>query len=217
MGIRILLVDDHDIVRVGLRAFLSGFDDIEIVGEAANGREAVERTAELAPDIILMDMMMPEMDGVEALRLIRDRDLPGRAIALTSFATDYKIFPAIKAGAMGYLLKDSSPDDLLEAIRRVHGGEPFLAPDIARKVLAEMARPDAKPAKPTPDPLTPREVETLGLVATGKSNKAIAKELFVSEATVRTHMTSILSKLHLANRVQATLYALREGIASLQD
>ena len=217
MGIRILLVDDHDIVRVGLRAFLSGFDDIEIVGEAANGREAVERTAELAPDIILMDMMMPEMDGVEALRLIRDRDLPGRAIALTSFATDDKIFPAIKAGAMGYLLKDSSPDDLLEAIRRVHGGEPFLAPDIARKVLAEMARPDAKPEKPTPDPLTPREVETLGLVATGKSNKAIAKELFVSEATVRTHMTSILSKLHLANRVQATLYALREGIASLQD
>ena len=217
MGIRILLVDDHDIVRVGLRAFLSGFDDIEIVGEAANGREAVERTAELSPDIILMDMMMPEMDGVEALRLIRDRDLPGGAIARTSFATEDKIFPAIKAGAMGYLLKDSSPDDLLEAIRRVHGGEPFLAPDIARKVLAEMARPDAKPEKPTPDPLTPREVETLGLVATGKSNKAIAKELFVSEATVRTHMTSILSKLHLANRVQATLYALREGIASLQD
>jgi NarL family two-component system response regulator LiaR len=217
MGIRILVVDDHDIVRIGLRAFLSGFDDIEIVGEAANGREAVERTAEVSPDIILMDMMMPEMDGVEALCRIRDRDLPGRAIALTSFATDDKIFPAIKAGAMGYLLKDSTPDELLEAIRRVHGGEPFLAPDIARKVLAEMAKPDAKPEKPTPDPLTPREVETLRLVATGKSNKAIAGELFVSEATVRTHMTSILSKLHLANRVQATLYALREGIASLED
>ena len=213
--IRILLVDDHEIVRVGLKAFLSGFDDIEVAGEAANGREAVERAAELSPDVILMDMMMPEMDGIDAIRAIRDRDLPGRAIALTSFATDDKIFPAIKAGAMGYLLKDSSPGELLEAIRRVHRGEPSLPPDIARKVLAEMGRPDIRPDTPTPDPLTPREVETLRLVAKGKSNKAIAEELFVSEATVRTHMTSILSKLHLANRVEATLYALREGIASL--
>lgn len=214
--IRVLLVDDHDIVRVGLNTFLSGFDDIEVAGEAANGREAVEQAKVLAPDIVLMDMMMSVMDGIEAIRAMRDNDLPGRVIALTSFATDDKIFPAIKAGAMGYLLKDSSPDDLLEAIRKVHQGEPFLAPDIARKVLTEIAQPQ-KPQKPTPDPLTRREVDTLRLVAQGKSNKAIAEELYVSEATVRTHMTSILSKLHLANRVQATLYALREGLASLDE
>lgn len=212
--IKVLLVDDHDIVRIGVRSFLGSFNDIEVVGEASNGKEAVELTAELSPDIILMDMLMPVMDGIEAIRQIRDRKLEGRIIALTSFATDDKLFPAIKAGAMGYLLKDSTPDELLEAIRRVHKGEPSLAPDIARKVLSELSNP-VDEAKPTPDPLTPRELDTLKLVAKGKSNKVIAEEMFVSEATVRTHMTSILSKLHLANRVEATLYALREGIASL--
>lgn len=212
--IKVLLVDDHDIVRIGVRSFLGSFDDIDVVGEAANGQEAVDLTAELSPDIILMDMLMPVMDGIQAIREIRDRKLGGRVIALTSFATDDKLFPAIKAGAMGYLLKDSTPDELLEAIRCVYRGEPSLAPDIARKVLSEISQP-AEDAKPTPDPLTPREVETLQFVAKGKSNKAIAADMFVSEATVRTHMTSILSKLHLANRVEATLYALREGIASL--
>ncbi|TIH19857.1 DNA-binding response regulator [Marinifilum sp. JC120] len=213
--IKVLLVDDHDIVRIGVRSFLGSFDDIEVVGEAANGQEAVELTAELSPDIILMDMLMPVMDGIQAIREIRDRKLPGRIIALTSFATDDKLFPAIKAGAMGYLLKDSTPDELLEAIRRVHRGEPSLAPDIARKVLSELSQPGEESTSPTPDPLTPRELDTLKLVAKGKSNKIIAADMFVSEATVRTHMTSILSKLHLANRVEATLYALREGIASL--
>jgi len=172
-------------------------------------------TAELSPDIILMDMLMPVMDGIQAIREIRDRKLPGRIIALTSFATDDKLFPAIKAGAMGYLLKDSTPEELLDAIRRVHRGEPSLAPDIARKVLSELSQPGEGADTPTPDPLTPRELDTLRLVAKGKSNKIIAEDMFVSEATVRTHMTSILSKLHLANRVEATLYALREGIASL--
>ncbi|MFW5498562.1 MULTISPECIES: response regulator [unclassified Maridesulfovibrio] len=213
--IKVLLVDDHDIVRIGVRSFLGSFDDINVVGEAANGQEAVEMTAELSPDIILMDMLMPVMDGIQAIREIRDRKLAGRIIALTSFATDDKLFPAIKAGAMGYLLKDSTPDELLEAIRRVHRGEPSLAPDIARKVLSELSQPGENSETPTPDPLTPRELDTLKLVAKGKSNKAIAEDMFVSEATVRTHMTSILSKLHLANRVEATLYALREGIASL--
>ena len=213
--IKVLLVDDHDIVRIGVRSFLCSFDDIEVVGEAANGQEAVDLTAELSPDIILMDMLMPVMDGIQAIREIRDRKLPGRIIALTSFATDDKLFPAIKAGAMGYLLKDSTPQELLEAIRRVHRGEPSLAPDIARKVLSELSLPGENSSSPTPDPLTPRELDTLKLVAKGKSNKAIAEDMFVSEATVRTHMTSILSKLHLANRVEATLYALREGIASL--
>lgn len=213
--IKVLLVDDHDIVRIGVRSFLCSFDDIEVVGEAANGQEAVDLTAELSPDIILMDMLMPVMDGIQAIREIRDRKLPGRIIALTSFATDDKLFPAIKAGAMGYLLKDSTPQELLEAIRRVHRGEPSLAPDIARKVLSELSQSGEDSTIPTPDPLTPRELDTLKLVAKGKSNKAIAEDMFVSEATVRTHMTSILSKLHLANRVEATLYALREGIASL--
>ncbi len=213
--IKVLLVDDHDIVRIGVRSFLCSFDDIEVVGEAANGQEAVDLTAELSPDIILMDMLMPVMDGIQAIREIRDRKLPGRIIALTSFATDDKLFPAIKAGAMGYLLKDSTPQELLEAIRRVHRGEPSLAPDIARKVLSELSQSGEESTTPTPDPLTPRELDTLRLVAKGKSNKAIAEDMFVSEATVRTHMTSILSKLHLANRVEATLYALREGIASL--
>lgn len=213
--IKVLLVDDHDIVRIGVRSFLGSFDDIEVVGEAANGQEAVDLTAELFPDIILMDMLMPVMDGIQAIRAIRDRKLTGRVIALTSFATDDKLFPAIKAGAMGYLLKDSTPDELLEAIRRVYRGEPSLAPDIARKVLLELSQSGEESATPTPDPLTPRELDTLKLVAKGKSNKLIAEDMFVSEATVRTHMTSILSKLHLANRVEATLYALREGIASL--
>lgn len=212
--IRVLLVDDHDIVRMGLRGFLSGYDDIEIAGEAANGQQAVELAAELAPDIILMDMVMPVMDGIQAIQTIRDQKLRGNIIVLTSFATDDKVFPAIKSGAMGYLLKDSAPEDLLKAIRKVHKGEPSLAPDIARKLLAEISLPD-KPETPTPEPLTPREVDILRLVAQGKSNKIIAEEVFVSEATVRTHMTNILSKLHLANRVQATLYALREGLASL--
>lgn len=214
-AIKVLLVDDHDIVRIGVRSFLCSFDDIEVVGEAANGQEAVDMTAGVSPDIILMDMLMPVMDGIQAIREIRDRKLPGRIIALTSFATDDKLFPAIKAGAMGYMLKDSTPDELLDAIRRVHRGEPSLAPDIARKVLFELSQPGEDAETPTPDPLTPRELDTLKLVAKGKSNKVIAEEMFVSEATVRTHMTSILSKLHLANRVEATLYALREGIVSL--
>lgn len=212
--IRVLIVDDHDIVRIGLKGFLSGYDDIEIVGEAANGQEAVARTAELTPDIILMDMVMPVMDGIQAIQEIRDRKLKGKIIVLTSFATDDKVFPAIKSGATGYLLKDSAPEELLHAIRKVHNGEPSLAPDIARKLLAELALPE-EGKEPTPEPLTPREVDILRLVAQGLSNKAIAEKIFVSEATVRTHMTNILSKLHLANRVQATLYALREGLASL--
>lgn len=212
--IKILIVDDHDFVRMGLKGFLSGYDDIKVVGEAGNGEEAVDLAEDLAPDIILMDMVMPVMDGIQAIEEIRNRKLDSKVIVLTSFATDDKVFPAIKAGAMGYLLKDSAPEELPSAIRKVYKGEPSLAPNIAQKLLAELAAPD-EPEKPTPDPLTPREVETLKLVSQGKSNKEIAEELFVSEATVRTHMTNILSKLHLANRVQATLYALREGLASI--
>lgn len=213
-SIQILIVDDHDFVRMGLKSFFAGYDEVEVVGEASNGEEAVALAEELSPDVILMDMVMPVMDGIQAIEEIRNRKLKSKVIVLTSFATDDKVFPAIKAGAIGYLLKDSAPEELLSAIRKVYNGEPSLAPNIAQKLLAELAAPE-EPEKPTPDPLTPRELETLKLVAQGKSNKTIAEELFVSEATVRTHMTNILSKLHLANRVQATLYALREGIVSI--
>jgi NarL family two-component system response regulator LiaR len=213
--IRVLIVDDHTIVRKGTRALLAEVDDIEVVGEAGDGQEAVDLADLVQPDVILMDLVMPRVDGIEATRQITARQPEARILALTSFAADDKVFPAIKAGALGYLLKDSDPEDLLRAIRQVHRGEPSLHPSIARKVMQELNRTSKGP--PTPDPLTPREVEVLGSVAKGLSNQEIADGLFVSEATVRTHMSNILSKLHLANRVQAALYALREGIASLEE
>jgi NarL family two-component system response regulator LiaR len=169
----------------------------------------------LQPDVILMDLVMPEMDGIEAIRRIT-ADLPqARILVLTSYAADAKVFPAIKAGALGYLLKDSGPEELVQAIRQVHRGESWLHPTIARKLLQELSRPSGRP--PTPDPLTEREVEVLGLVAQGRSNREIASLLMISEATVRTHVSNILSKLHLASRTQAALYALRKGLASLED
>jgi NarL family two-component system response regulator LiaR len=162
-----------------------------------------------------MDLVMPEMDGIEATQQIMARQPEARILVLTSFATDDKVFPAIKAGAMGYLLKDSEPREVLDAIRQVHRGESSLHPRIARKLMQELAHPPEQP--PTTDPLTEREVEVLRLVAKGKSNRQIADDLVITEGTVRVHVSSILSKLHLASRTQATLYALREGLASLDD
>jgi NarL family two-component system response regulator LiaR len=167
------------------------------------------------PDVILMDLVMPEMDGIEAIGRITARQLEARILVLTSFAADDKVFPAIKAGALGYLLKDSSPEDLVAAIHQVHQGESSLHPTIARKLLQELSQPPDKP--PTLDPLTEREVEVLKLVAQGRSNQEIAEALVISEATARTHVSNILHKLHLASRTQAALYALREGLASLDD
>jgi len=213
--IRVLVVDDHAIVRKGIRALLAEFGDIEVVGEASDGQEAIDQAAVLNPDVILMDLVMPGVDGIEATRQITTAEAGPRILVLTSFAGDDKVFPAIKAGALGYLLKDSEPADLVEAIQQVHRGEPSLQPSIARKVLKELRRPSARP--PTPDPLTDRELEVLSLVAKGLSNPEIAQRLVITEATVRTHVSNILSKLHLANRVQATLYALQEGIASLDN
>jgi two-component system, NarL family, response regulator LiaR len=214
-AIRVLLTDDHSIVRKGIRALLATEKDIEVVGEAANGREALDLEEKLRPDVVLMDMVMPQMDGIEAIRHITARRPGARILVLTSFAADDKVFPAIKAGALGYLLKDSAPEELVEAIHQVHRGQPSLHPTIARKLLDELSRPASRP--PTPDPLTDREVEVLRLVAKGKSNRQIADEMIISEATVRTHVSNILCKLHLASRTEAALYALREGLAFLDD
>ena len=214
-SIRVLIVDDHSIVRKGIRALLAEIEGIEVIGEAGDGREAIAQAEALNPDVILMDLVMPGMDGIEATRQITTDDAGAHILVLTSFASDDKVFPAIKAGALGYLLKDSEPADLVQAIQQVHRGEPSLQPSIAHRVLQELQRPSRHP--PTPDPLTDREMEVLRLVAKGFSNPEVAEKLTVTEATVRTHVSNILSKLHLANRVQATLYALQEGITSLED
>ena len=213
--IRVLVADDHAIVRKGIRALLATEADIEVVGEAADGKEAVEKAERLHPDVILMDLVMPGMDGIEATRRITTRQPETRILVLTSFAEDEKVFPALKAGALGYLLKDAGPEELVRAIRQVYCGESSLHPAIARKVLQELSRPPERP--PTPEPLTERELEVLRLIAKGKSNREIAEELVISEATVRTHVSNILGKLQLASRTQAALYALREGIAELSE
>ncbi len=214
-SIRVLVADDHAIVRKGIRAVLEIVPGIEVVGEAENGRDAVYRAEQLRPDVILMDLVMPEMDGIEAIRRIKDRQAEARILVLTTFAGEDKIFPAIKAGALGYHLKDSRPEELVQAIREVYRGESSLHPVIARKVLEELSRPSERP--PTRDPLTPREVEVLQLLAQGLENWEIAERLVITEATVRTHVSNITGKLHVASRTQAALYALREGIASLDN
>jgi NarL family two-component system response regulator LiaR len=216
--IRILIADDHAIVRDGTRALLATVGDIEVVAEAENGSEAVAKARSLQPDVILMDIMMPVMDGIEAIGKIVERDPEARILVLTSFAADDQVFPAIKAGARGYLLKDSDSQELVQAIRQVYRGESWLHPKIARKLLRELSTEPPVQKEPSQvDPLTGREVEVLQLVAVGKSNQEIADKLVISEGTVRTHVSNILSKLHLASRTQATLYALREGLASLDE
>lgn len=212
--IRVLVVDDHRIVREGIRSLMDDIEDIQIVGEASNGFEAVKLVDSLSPDVVLMDLVMPQMDGLEATRKITGKYPQINVLVLTSFIADDKVFPAIKAGARGYLLKDTSSFELINAIRKVHQGEPTLDPKIAQKVLSEIRQP-APGDQPTTDPLTERELQVLKLVSQGKSNKEIAIELNISLHTVRTHVNRILNKLHLANRVQATLYALREGVSSL--
>lgn len=212
--IKVLICDDQAIVRKGIRALLATESAIEVIGEAADGQEAVSQVERLGPDVILMDLVMPEVDGIEAIGQIMTRQPGARILVLTSFATDDKVLPAIKAGALGYLLKDSSPDDLVQAIEQVYRGEPSLHPTIARRVLQELSQPEEAEAPPTSDPLTGRELEVLQLVAHGLSNQEIADRLTISEATVRTHVSNILGKLHLASRLQAALYALDKGLVS---
>ncbi|MCP4542586.1 MAG: response regulator transcription factor [Chloroflexi bacterium] len=212
--IRILIADDHPVVRQGLRGLLSTEPGMEVIGEAVDGAKAVLQARSLQPDVILMDIVMPNKNGIEAVREIKAENPDARILILTSFAEDDKVFPAIKSGALGYLLKDSSPQELLQAIHDVCRGEPSLHPTIAHKLMYELDQPPDLPL--TEDPLTAREVEVLRLVAQGLSNHEIAEKLFITYQTVGNYVSTILNKLHLANRTQAALYALREGLASLE-
>lgn len=211
--IRVLIADDHAIVRKGLQTLISSEPNLLLVGEAADGVEAVLKARALQPDVILLDLMMPRLDGLGAIHQIKQENTNARILVLTSFAEDDRLFPAIKAGALGYLLKDSSPEQLLQAIYDVHQGKSSLDPVVALKLVRELHRPSNLPL--SADPLTDREIDVLKLVAQGQTNQEIAHALIISERTVGNHINSILSKLHLANRTQAALYALREGLAKL--
>jgi len=216
-SIRVLVVDDHAVVRKGLRALLDRESDIDVIGEAEDGEEAVRATARLRPDVILMDLEMPSLGGIEATRRIAERYPLTKVVVLTSHAAEEDVFPALKSGALGYLLKHSAPEDVLQAIRQAHRGETVLHPAIARMVLQELHRPPQPRHGPTHDPLSERELDVLRLIARGMSNQEIADALVVSEATVRSHVSAILRKLQLASRTQAALHALREGLATLDQ
>lgn len=212
--ISIVVADDHPIVREGLRAFLELQEDMQVVGEAVDGEDAVRKTLELLPDIVLMDLAMPGVDGIEATRRIKAASPATKVIALTSFTDDDMVFPAVKAGASGYLLKDMDPKDLAAAIRTVSNGEALLHPAVAAKLMKEMAEGGSETIEHT---LTKREVEVLQAIARGMSNKEIANDFVLSEKTVKTHVSNILQKLHLADRTQAALYAVKEGLVDLNE
>jgi NarL family two-component system response regulator LiaR len=212
--IRILIADDHLIVREGLGAIVATQPDMALIGRAIDGLEAVSLAQALEPDVILMDLVMPRMDGVQAIQKIKEANPQARILVLTSFAHDEKVFAAIKAGALGYLLKDATHDQLLSAIRDVAEGHVSLDPVIAIKVMRELQQP-SEPAA-TAEALSERELETLRLIARGMSNDEIATELCIQERTVAKHVGNILGKLYLANRTQAALYAIRKGWAELE-
>ncbi|GAP12657.1 two component transcriptional regulator, LuxR family [Longilinea arvoryzae] len=209
--ISVLLVDDHSVVRMGLRAYFNTQPDIEVVGEAGTGEEAVQQVMDLAPDVVLMDLLLPQMDGVEATRQIKKVSPSTQVIVLTSYHEDEHIFPAIRAGALSYVLKDIDPDDLAETVRRARAGEAVLNPRVAARMVQEIHGARSQGINPFQE-LTDRELDVLRQVAAGKNNREIAEALVISEKTVKTHITNILSKLHLADRTQAAVFAWQEGI-----
>ena len=212
--IKILVADDHPLIRDGLRTLLSTEPDLDLVGEAVDGVEAVEKTDVLLPDLILMDLVMPKKDGLQAISEIKQRHPDISILVLTSFSEEDKVFPAIRAGALGYLLKDASPDELLKAIHDVYRGTPSLHPNIALQLLRDINHSEKTSAGTI---LSDREMEVLRLVAQGLTNHEIAEKMVLSEWTVRTHVRNILTKLHLANRTQAALFAIRKGLAELKE
>ncbi|MGG1677247.1 response regulator [Neobacillus sp. NRS-1170] len=209
--IRILIADDHHVVRRGLVFFLKTQENIEIIGEAKNGKEAVELADILLPDVVLMDLVMPVMDGIEATRKIKEKHQSMNIMILTSFSDQNHVIPAIEAGASGYQLKDIEPDELVKAIRQLMKGENQLHPKATTHLLSQFSSKNNEEKKPLED-LTKRELEVLKEIASGKSNKEIAASLFITEKTVKTHVSSILAKLELADRTQAALYAVRNGV-----
>ena len=211
MSIRVLIADDHAVVRQGLRTFLELQDDIEVVEDVADGEAAVAAVEREAPDVVLMDLVMPGVDGVEAIRRIKEGRPQARVLVLSSFLDDERLFPAVRAGAAGYLLKDVEPRELVKAIRTVHGGEALLHPAVAARLMDEFAA--GSPPDPDLDGLTDREREVLTLIARGLPNKLIARDLSISEKTVKAHVSSILGKLGVSDRTQAALYAVRSGLA----
>jgi len=208
--VTILVADDHPVVRQGLRTFLATQEDLDVVGEAATCVEAAERAAELRPDVVLLDLVMPGGDGIEAARKIRDASPRSKVIVLTSYPDDATVLPALEAGAAGYLLKDVEPRELADGVRRVHRGESLLHPAVAPRVIREAVGPGTASAR---EALTPRELDVLRLLARGLPNKLIARELGIAERTVKTHVSSILAKLDVTDRTQAALYAVRERLA----
>ncbi|MFD7166187.1 response regulator [Streptomyces violascens] len=207
--IRVLLVDDHQVVRRGLRTFLEVQDDIEVVGEASDGAEGVARAEELKPDVVLMDVKMPGMDGIEALRKLRELANGAKVLIVTSFTEQRTVVPALRAGASGYVYKDVDPDALAGAIRSVHAGHVLLQPEVAGALLSQ---DDGHGGTGRGSALTEREKEVLALIADGRSNREIARHLVLSEKTVKTHVSNILMKLDLADRTQAALWAVRHGV-----
>ncbi len=210
--IKVLIVDDHQVVRQGLRMFLELHDEIAVVGEAEDGKQAVELVRLHQPDVVLMDLVMPRMDGITATEQIRALGLPAKVIALTSFSEDDKVFPAIQAGAVSYLLKDISSNDLVDAIHAAHHGEARLHPDIARKLMQQVSQMRVSPQGSSINELTAREREVIRLIALGRNNREIAQDLFISEKTVKTHVSNLLGKLNLEHRTQLAVYAIKNNL-----